>query len=491
MLITRAEIDGVAPLDIRLAGGRIAEIAPELRRHLGEPTLDAAGGALIPGLHDHHLHLFALAVAESSVRCGPPEVRNGQTLASTLAAAVGSGAWIRGIGYHESVAGHLDRKRLDELVPDRPMRIQHRSGAMWVVNSAGVDRLGLDRGVDARGVERDAEGRATGRLFRLDAWLRERLEAVEPPSLADASRHLARFGVTGLTDATPDNSSAELQAFVAAVDRGELLQRLVVMGAPGLPAPAHASIERGAVKLLLDERDLPPFDELCRVIEDAHREDRPAAVHCVTRSELVLATAAFAAAGGRAGDRIEHAAVAPPDTLSLLASLPLTVVTQPGFIRERGDAYAVDVEPGDQPWLYRCRGLLEASVPLGGGTDAPFGDANPWRAMQTAVDRRTEAGVTLGPDERLTPERALALFTSPPAAPGALPRLVEVGAPADLCLLDRPWSHARPDLSSAGVAATIRDGSIIWQPGLESTPGTGHVVARRSSDGSPLHPLSS
>ena len=47
---------------------------------------------------------------------------------------------------------------------------------------------------------------------------------------------------------------------------------------------------------------------------------------------------AFAEAGARAGDRIEHAAVAPPDVVALVAALPLTVVTQPGFIRERGDA---------------------------------------------------------------------------------------------------------------------------------------------------------
>jgi predicted amidohydrolase YtcJ len=465
VLITRAEIDGVSPLDVRLAGGAIAEIGRELARGPGEPVLDAAGGALLPGLHDHHLHLMALAAAETSLRCGPPAVRDLDALASTLAASGGSGEWVRGIGYHQSVAGELDRARLDRLLPDRPARIQHRSGAMWVLNSAGVDRLGLDRGVDQRGVERDADGRATGRLFRVDAWLRERLEPERPPSLANLSRRLSRLGVTGLTDATPGNSGAELRALVASAERGDLRQCLLVMGEPGLPRPAHASIERGAVKLLLDERDLPSFEQLQRAIEEAHREHRPVAIHCVTRAELVLAAAALAAAGGLVGDRIEHAAVAPPDAIELLAKLPLTVVTQPGFVHERGDAYLSDVDPGDQPWLYRCRAFLEASIPLGGGTDAPFGDPDPWRAMRAAVERRTEAGATLGPQEGLTPERALALFTSPPSAPGAPPRPLAPGAPADLCLLDRPWSSARADLSSALVAATLREGAILWQRG--------------------------
>ena len=55
------------------------------------------------------------------------------------------------------------------------------------------------------------------------------------------------------------------------------------------------------------------------------------------RSELVFAVTALSAAGGRTGDRIEHAAVAPPDAVVLLADLPVAVVTQPNFIRERGD----------------------------------------------------------------------------------------------------------------------------------------------------------
>ena len=67
-----------------------------------------------------------------------------------------SEGWIRGVGYFESVAGELDRARLDRLAPARPLRIQHRSGALWMLNSAAVDRLGLDRW----------DGRAGGRARR-------------------------------------------------------------------------------------------------------------------------------------------------------------------------------------------------------------------------------------------------------------------------------------------------------------------------------------
>jgi predicted amidohydrolase YtcJ len=294
---------------VQLADGCVAQVGRCLERRRGEPCSTPRAGAPA-GLHDH-LHLFALAAALSSVRCGPPSVCDAAALARALAQCPPSGdseGWIRGVGYFESVAGELDRARLDRLVPARPLRIQHRSGALWMLNSAAVVELGLDRGTDAPGVERDAAGRATGRLFHLDAWLRDRLERAAPPGLAGVGALLSSFGVTGVTDATPGNGPAELRALVGASDRGQLRQRVLVMGTPGLPVPAHALIERGAVKLRLDESALPDFDEFVSRVDQAHRGARAVAIHCVTRAELVLAAGALQAAGTLPGDRIEHAA---------------------------------------------------------------------------------------------------------------------------------------------------------------------------------------
>lgn len=60
--------------------------------------------------------------------------------------------------------------------------------------------------------------------------------------------------------------------------------------------------------------------------------------------------------------------------------------------------------------------------------------------------------------EAVSPERALALFLTPLESPGGQPRRVEVGAPADLCLLDAPLSAVLEDPSSTHVAATIHGG---------------------------------
>lgn len=465
MLITAAEIDGDSPLDLRIVDTDIVEIGDGLRPQQGEPVIDAAGGALIPGLHDHHLHLLALAAAERSVTCGPPAVGDGSELAAAISTASSdnNGDWLRGVGYHESVAGHLDREALDVLESRRPLRVQHRSGQLWLLNSVAIERLGLDDNRDHPGVERYRDGRASGRVFRGDEWLRGLIADDKPPCLASVSKRLASFGVTGVTDATATNRRPEIEIFARAIAARELRQRLVLMGPLELGVQSSDMIQRGPVKLVLDERELPEFDVLAGQIGDAHNSGLSVAIHCVTRAELVLATAVLARVGADSRDRIEHASVAPPETVEAIASLGVTVVTQPGFIFSRGDAYLDDVDSCDQPWLYRGTGFTEAGVSLGGGTDTPFGDADPWTAMSAAVNRRTRGGSCLGSGEALTPERALALFTTAASHPGEQPRRLSAREPADLCLLDRPWRQARQLLSSECVVATVCRGELICQ----------------------------
>jgi len=462
VLIRGAEVEGYAPLDVRIAGERIVAIAAGLPRLSGEPVFDARGGALLPGLHDHHVHLHALAAADTSVMCGPPAVASADDLGAALRSAAASGrGWLRGVAYHESVAGPLDRDRLDAWVADRPLRVQHRSGALWMMNSTAVLELERGGGALPDGAERDARGRATGRFFRADTWLRWSLSDAAPP-LAAVGARLASFGVTGLTDASAGNDAAALRHLADAADAGALPQRLLVMGEPGLPEPASARVARGAVKALLDEPELPEFDAFCARIRAAHDEGRALAVHCVTRAQAIFAAAAFREAGTRRGDRLEHASIAPPELVQLVAGLRLAVVTQPHFIAERGDDYRRDVAREDVPWLYRARGWLVAGVPLAAGSDAPYGSPDPWRAIASAVQRASPSGARLGPGEALSPEQALALYTATPDDLGGPPSRVATGAVADLCLLDRPWRAARERLSSDDVLATWCAGRPAW-----------------------------
>lgn len=468
MLIRNAGLQSGTITNVRVKGARIAAVDRTLAAEPGEPVLDARGGALLPGLHDHHVHLLALAASLESLRCGPPEVSTEENLAQRLRerAALSDGSdadWIRGIGYHESVAGDIDRAWLDRVLPDVPVRIQHRSGRLWIVNSRGLARLAAGAAQPGTAPAPGHDALAAGRLLDADRWLRERLGG-QPPALHRVSELLASFGVTGVTDAGARNSLAEYRHFVDCTARGELQQNLIVMGDASLDGAADTSqVWRGPTKLYLREAALPALEDFCASIERSHAAGRTVAVHCVTETEVIFAIAALASVGSRPGDRIEHASVAPPDVLSLLAKHGLTVVTQPNFVRERGDAYLTDIPGREQPWLYRGRAFLEAGIALAAGTDAPLGDPNPWCAMQAAVDRRTPSGRVLGDAEGLSPEEALALFSGDPLAPGGGLARIAQGSSADLCLLDRPWAAARADLGAVRVMATLRDGRLIWQ----------------------------
>jgi predicted amidohydrolase YtcJ len=121
-------------VDIRV-GERITEVGQSLIPVVGEQVFDARGHTVIPGLHDHHVHLWAAAAALESVDVGPLRVRSIDDLRRLLRSAVAdSDGWIRAVGYHESAAGHLDRAALDQVMPNVPVRIQHRSGALWMLN---------------------------------------------------------------------------------------------------------------------------------------------------------------------------------------------------------------------------------------------------------------------------------------------------------------------------------------------------------------------
>ena len=458
-------VDGML-VDVRASGGAIASIDRRLEARPGDVEIAGRRGALIPGLHDHHIHLMALAAAERSPFVGPPYVSDDAEFVAVIEQthlALGPGEWLRAIGYHESVAGPLDRWRLDALVAERPMRIQHRTGGAWILNSAALEHTGIDGDLDLPGIERDGEGRLTGRLLGLDRWLRDRLPQLPAPDLAVVGRRLAAYGVIGVTDLTPVGLLDDLAPIAAAAADGSLPQHVTVTGGPRLAAAEMpAPLATGPVKLVVADYALPSLDDLVRWMRAAHEVDRAVAIHCVTRAGLALALAAWEDVGSRPGDRIEHGSVVPPGLRSIVASRGLAVVTQPGFVHERGDRYLVEVDADDLPHLYPCRSLIEAGIPVGGSTDAPYGHPDPWRDVAAAIERRTAGGEPLGVREAVSPERALALFLTPPEAPGGTPRRVEVGAPADLVVLDGPLSQVLEDPSSRHVVATIIAGEVVY-----------------------------
>ncbi|MGE3595714.1 MAG: amidohydrolase family protein [Dehalococcoidia bacterium] len=466
LLIRRAGLLGGAIRDIRISAGVIDAIEPVLLPTDGEQVIDAECNAVLRGLHDHHLHLFAAAAARASVVCGPPSVHDEDGLRDALSnGPAGHDGWIRGVGFHDSVCAALDRYWLDHVCPDRPVRVQHRSGMLWVLNSRALDLLGLT-GTETlpKGVERTAGGQLTGRFYALDGWLGARL-GLKRPTLVDLSSHLASVGVTGVTDAGARNGPREWDALELARQRGEFEQRMVVMGDETLVARTRESPdgpELGPLKIYLREDDLPALSDVVSRIVAAHGIGRCVAIHCVTRVELAIALAAFNESGTRRGDRIEHAAVTDDEAIERIGTLGLTVVTQPHFVAERGSQYLAQVEPADVALLYRARAFLRHGVRIAAGSDAPYGRADPWMSMRAAVSRRTDADRVIGVDEALSATEAMALYSGDAHDPGSPQPALRVGDAADLCMLDVHWEAALASLDARHVARTLCRGQVIY-----------------------------
>lgn len=460
VILRDVEVAGTAKLDVLVRDGVILEITENSVAAPDVEVIDGHGGALLPGLHDHHIHLHALAADRLSVRCGPPHVRTADELAAALGSASDDG-WIRGVGYFESVAGMLDSTSVDALHHERPVRIQHRSGALWILNSRAAEQVGLDS-ADHPGVERDDDGRATGRLWRADSWLREHLPASGPPDLADLGAELAAYGITGLTDATPDLTASSVAALHEAHLSGAVPQRMLLLGAP-LDFPGSAEdFAVGPLKIVLADSGLPDFEWLIATVRNTHDAGRAVAVHCVSREAFAILLAVFGEVGTIAGDRIEHGAIIPPDSVEDIRRLGVHVVTQPGFLADRGDAYLREVEEADLPDLYRCRSLLGGGVPLALSSDAPYGPVDPWAVIRAAVTRRCPTGAVVGSDERLTPSQALDGYLARLDDPGGPPRTLRPGMPADLVLLDRPLRDMLDDPTADAVHTTLIAGRSVY-----------------------------
>ncbi len=443
MLFKNAEVAGEA-VDVRCAD-EIEEVARGLEPRRGEVVVDARGCALLPGLHDHHLHFFALAAARVSVDLR--RVATQTAMGELLADAVSRSGWIRAVGYHESRHGDLDRFVLDRFCPTRPVRVQHSSGKLWVMNSVGCEALELHERADP-GVEY-IDGQITGRLFRLDARLRESTH-LSAKEIKAASLWLASLGLTGFTDASFTNDHLQAQRFDA------VEQSVYVMG--------DETLASGHLKIMLDDDDLPALGALVQRIERAHAAGRGVAFHAISRAEVLFALTALEACQPTAHpqDRIEHAGVVGTDMLDALARGGVAVVTQPGFLADRGALLIANTGPVEAGDLYRYASLKSRGIPVAASSDAPFGPVNPWQVMQAAVERRCDNGVVLSPEERVTPQEALRAYLSRPQDPGGVARRVEAGAAADLCLIDRSLDAALADLGSVSVLVTVRAGAVIY-----------------------------
>jgi len=486
---------------IAVQEGRIVAVGTtaEVLRLRGDGTqlIDCQGAAVLPGFIDAHLHLQAYAATLGGIDCRP---HAGHRLADLQALLQGhshrlpAGQWLVGYGYDEfglAERRHPTRWDLDLVTPHHPIRLAHRSRHAWVMNSLGLAQLGITRDFAAPAgglVERHpVSGEPTGLLIDMDAYLREHLLPTATPEmfrsgLRQSSQALLSAGVTTVQDASVSNDLATYEAFRTWIAAGDVRLRVtLLMGASALPDLIAAGLKSGegspllrvqGIKIRLDEASgalYPPQEIVNAQVWSAHCQGFPVAIHAVDLPALVSAMHAIRLAQARLPrtdlrHRIEHGALCPDVCLDELADLRVAVVTQPAFLWHHGQRYLSEIDPDQQPWLYRIKSLLDRGVPVAGSSDAPVVPPLPLAGVSAAVARQTPEGHIIGPEERVSVTEALWLYTQGAAWACGLESEVgsiTPGKRADLVILEAdPTRVPVADIADIPVRLTMVDGAV-------------------------------
>lgn len=484
---------------IGIADGRVVMVgrADEVRAAAARKarTIHAGSAAVVPGMHDFHLHLVGMARARRDVALdGASGFAELLSRVHSAARRSGAGEWLRGGGWSEAVMQSGDPGLLREVCAGHPcIFYSHDCHSAWAspmaLSAAGIF---ADTPHPPGGrIERDTTGLATGILRERAADLIEgvagRLSG--PPlevALHEVLSELAGLGITGATDAgdtTASNGVGEhaflgdrASRLLAAGNRLDGKLRLTVnlpveaidaaaaLGwRTGMTLPGTQTVRLGWAKAYADgalgsrtAAVFTPYPDggghgILRLdplaLDEIMRRGRAAgiglAVHAIGDRAVTMSLDALLRAPARAADapsdRLEHLQLVRPSDIERLAAQDVTASMQP--MHAASDRGLVDGLWGaSESMAYPWRSIAAAGGRLAFGSDAPIESANPWHGLFAAVHRRFPGDDTLDwrPEEAVTPARALAAYTLGPAQ--AIGRSAEghlrAGALADLAILN-------------------------------------------------------
>lgn len=483
---------------ILLRDGLVAWVGDSSDAPAADIRIDLQGATVIPGLTDAHLHLLAVAQESLQVRLDGPGIRSIDDVARALAAAAAAssaGDWVVASGFDESrlpTNRLLDVDDLDAIVPDRPLVVRRFCGHLAIANSKALQAAGLSADTpDPPGGERERrDGRLTGVLRELAA---DHMYGIAPkPSaerLGERIREVARdylaHGVTSFCEAAVGFTNGfddEWPVWQRLRKQGEFPLRACFMLRLNPDEAALRGIVPGEVdpdwqvrtlKFFADGivgartaafsqpyRDCPgcgtyvtaPAD-LRRRFVDAHEAGWQIAVHAIGDAAIDQVLDAFEAALARTGrldrrHRIEHLGFPAAGAIARLARSGLSVVTQYGFLYKMGDSFirAVGADRGGA--MYFGKSLLEAGLTVAGSSDGPTGPRSPFVAMMAAMQRRTEAGVAVAPNEAMSAQQALRIYCQGGAHcvhQEGMRGTLKPGYLADLAILDTDILSASPE----------------------------------------------
>jgi len=488
----RAELVAVSDDSIFYVGDNA-----ELERLAGRSTkvIDGGGRTVVPGFNDAHLHLFSFVRKLLSIDLSPAWVRSVEDIKEAVrkkAQATPPGGWISGTDYNEFYleGGRVPTRRdLDEVAPNHAVVLSHRSLHECVLNSAALELAGINADTPeppgAR-IERDLDtGEPNGILINMLDYIRGKVmppfsdaEMAEGVGLAD--EYFLSYGITSFQEATISNDLARWEKICALKLNYDLHSRITMMaGAPywqefkekGLKTGYGDNLmQLGAAKIMPELQ--PEQSEMERLALECHKAGFQLAFHAVDEETVAAVITALeyvnkhSSVTGRR-HRIEHCGECPPALMERIKKLGAVIVTQPPFIYYSGERYLATVPKSQLPWLYRIKSPLEAGIVVAGSSDTPVVPADPLLGIYAAVTRQAENGQVILPEEGITAEQALALYTVNAAYTSFEEKTkgsIAPGKLADMVVLSGDPTHVSPEkIKDIKVEMTIISGEVVWE----------------------------
>lgn len=528
-VVVTAEVDTPPATAIAVRDGRIVAIggSAELRALAGSRTrlVDLAGGSVLPGINDSHLHLQWYAAARARL-----DLSRATTLEQVLSTVeawahrLPEDAWVIGRGWREEQLG--DHKPLavllDRVAGGRPAYLEHASAHGAWLNTEALRRAGITATTATPlggGISRGRDGSPSGLLTETALELAQR---VVPAATAEdrraatlvAMRHLNTLGVTSITDplVTPDM----LRDYVALRRDDALTARLTVLlhwSWPSVQTPLARLAEAmrsvgsstglgddllriGGCKLFADgvptlgtawmsraypdgthghlvtegADDAERTAELAASIELLHRHRFQVQVHATgDRACAEVVRAMDAAARADPWPEARHVLI----HANLLDEKGLEILAQHGFVANTNALIRAMAGPrlveqlcaADWERTMDVRAMLDAGVTVADSSDAPITEPDWRRAVQLLVTRPDIAGRAGVAEQRLTRLEAIRAWTAGPAYQDGAERrkgTMTVGKRADLVVLAEDiLTVPDEEISTVTPVLTLLGGQVV------------------------------
>lgn len=495
LLITNAQIHTLDPTRPRarhmlVRDGYIAALDDAVPHESSVMTHDLGGATVVPGLIDSHVHFVWTGTRHFALKlAGVTTTRELQERVAAEAERLAPGQLLLGLDLdHEAFDPSPTAADLDAAAPRNPVLLKGDTGHLTLANTRAMTRFGV--GPETNGWH--ADGTLIGAANTAVAWRGPNEFAAGigwDRVLRAAADEASRVGLTTIhaldgADADDDPGVRALLSHGAALPVRTVVYwqttHVEAVRALGLPriggciwvdgdfGPHTAALKAPYADRPCTCGELYISDErLQAFVDSANAAGLQIALHCVGDAAVAQVLRAYRQALSRQPrhdhrHRIEHFEVYDAELLRDAQELGVSVAIQPAF-----DGYFGGIEH-NAIYLGPERALRADAIAtfdrhgiaIGGGSDSTVTPLDPLYGMHCAVNHTN-------PAERVTPERALRLWTIDNArlafeehTKGTL----EVGKLADFVALDAdPLAAPHTSIKDIGVRLTVMGGQVTYQ----------------------------